>query len=311
MNLIEKSAFNYQADGSGIGEPGYPEKPGYADIHGLIAPMFTPVKLENRKIVIDELATYRLTADLIVGGSDSIFVLGHAGMFEYLDLDQKETLIRNVALALALSQNRHPNLLVGVTDNDIESSLILADIARNNGAKAIVFIPSYNPGDPRQHLLDLLNGSSLPVILYNNPGIQQEGKSLRMELIREFAGHPRVIGIKNSNPAINYHLQLIELQKPGFRVFVGHTPNILPLYAQAEAEKIQRPDGIVPVQANYNATYYAGFIRNEINQKYNKDYIEKDSSKSIEMVMELMIAQNRLDIATLHMFQRSISNLHP
>jgi len=277
-------------------------------IRGLIVPMFTPVLRDGNGYVIDEQATVNLTDRLITGGADALFILGKAGMFQKLTVDQKITFIDTVIDAVAVNDRTIP-VVVGITSEDQNETIVLAQYCEHKKADALVYIPSYGDGNPDSKILTiLLKTESVPLIFYNNPGIQPENKSLDFGVIRKFVAYPRIIGIKNSSPDLATYTRLVqELQSPHFRVFVGHSENILPAMRLRRSGEIPEFAGCVPVQANLDPERFARLVRDDgsISDKEAQAYIH--AYRRTVDILSRMVSDGRLDQATYDLYVRSTS----
>jgi dihydrodipicolinate synthase/N-acetylneuraminate lyase len=273
-------------------------------IHGLIVPMFTPVRSARSGFEIDVDADIKLTDALIDGGADTLFILGNAGMFQKLTLEQKIKHIDTVLQAVGQNKQKIP-VVVGVSASDVSASCILAQHSESKGAAGVVYIPSYGTGDIGVKTMDVLNSTkTIPLIFYNNPSIQMGRQSLDMDFLKEFVEHPRVIGIKNSTQDLKtYEKMMDELASPKFRVYVGEASNIVPAMDLLREGKIDTFAGCVPVQANLSPEIFAKFLKHDdtVSGEQLQTFIQENHTKTI---LEKMVASGMIDDTTREVFVR-------
>lgn len=116
-------------------------------------------------------------------------------------------------------------VLVGVTDTSLEESLRLAHKAAECGAAAVVAAPPYYFAPSQTELTmyykALADALPLPLCLYNMP--VHVKVSLEPATVKELAGHPNIIGLKDSSSNMVYFQTLLyELSdRPDFALFMG------------------------------------------------------------------------------------------
>ena len=180
--------------------------------------MVTPL-IDNN--TLDRDGTVRLVEHMIAGGVHGIFILGTTGEAQSLAYHLRYELTELVCSAVA---GRVP-VLVGVTDTSLEESLRLAHKAAECGAAAVVAAPPYYfaPSQPEltMYYKALADALPLPLCLYNMP--VHVKVSLEPATVKELAGHPNIIGLKDSSSNMVYFQTLLyELSdRPDFALFMG------------------------------------------------------------------------------------------
>ena len=176
---------------------------------GLIPPMVTPL-IDNN--TLDRDGTVRLVEHMIAGGVHGIFILGTTGEAQSLAYHLRYELTELVCSAVA---GRVP-VLVGVTDTSLEESLRLAHKAAECGAAAVVAAPPYYfaPSQPELTMYYKALADNMPVHVK---------VSLEPATVKELAGHPNIIGLKDSSSNMVYFQTLLyELSdRPDFALFMG------------------------------------------------------------------------------------------
>lgn len=182
---------------------------------GVVVPMITPVTHAGN---LDESAVDRLVDTLLAGRVNGIFVLGTTGEGAMVSSAQRQRLVERV---VARVQSR-ALVYAGIGGLDTDDALT-GNKSLEAGADAVVArSPIAMPEAELQgwfgSLLDRLNG---PTILYNIPILTKV--SIPLDVVSKLLGHPRFIGIKDSENNLERLTTLLQRcgNRPGFSVFVG------------------------------------------------------------------------------------------
>jgi len=187
-------------------------------LRGIIVPMVTPL-LDNGSL--DAAGLERLVEHILAGGVQGLFVLGTTGEGPQLPYALRQELLRQTCRLVA---GRVP-VLAGITDTVLAESLRLAAAAADAGAAAVVAAPPYYFSADQPELIRyyqlLADGSPLPLFLYNMPAHTKV--SIEAETVKALAGHPRVLGLKDSSGSmINFEILVRTMQhRPDFSLLVG------------------------------------------------------------------------------------------
>lgn len=183
-----------------------------------IVPLLTPVTADG---LLDEPALARIVEHIIGGGCQGLMVCGTTGEFASMSIEMR---IRVVQLAIKASAGRAV-IFGGIGDTSPAHSLTLAREFLAAGADAVVGnLPSYYPLTPEMMesyfsgLADRIEG---PVYLYNIP--QTTRQSIPLDVIGRLSHHPRIVGIKDSEPDGARQEQLCRMfaERTDFAVFCG------------------------------------------------------------------------------------------
>jgi 4-hydroxy-tetrahydrodipicolinate synthase len=207
---------------------------------GVIVPMVTPV---TDGWTLDEAAVARIVDHLVAGGVHGVFVLGTTGEGTSVPLEMREQVVR---WTVKCAQKR---LLVyaGICTDSLAESIAAGNRYFAAGVDAVVaHVPACFEAHPKEALnffTELASQLEGDLILYNMP--LTTNVSLPIEVCKESARRPRVIGIKDSeNNAERLDELLRELGgKETFSVFVGTGPLMA-------VGLLQGADGIVPSAGN-------------------------------------------------------------
>ena len=188
---------------------------------GVIVPMVTPVTADG---ALDELAVKRIVDFLCAGAVHGLFVLGTTG--EALAIPQK---MGSRLVQLTIEHVRGRALVyAGISAATLPESVAAGNRYLAMGVDAVVaHVPGHFEKQPEQALSffgDLAAQLQGDFILYNMP--LTTNVSLPIQLCKETAHRPRVIGIKDSE---NDSARMVELLKElggkkDFSVFIGTGP---------------------------------------------------------------------------------------
>ena len=187
-------------------------------LYGIIPPLVTPL-IDNDHLDIDGLE--RLIEHVIAGGVHGIFILGTTGEAQSLSYALRTEMIKESSRIL----NERLPLLVGISDTSIVDSILLARIAADFGANALVSAPPYYfaTGQPElaEFYENLIPQLPLPVFLYNMP--THTKVSFAPSTVKRIAENPKVIGFKDSSAnGAYFQAVMYEMRKhENFSIFVG------------------------------------------------------------------------------------------
>lgn len=188
---------------------------------GVIVPMVTPITADGR---LDEPAVDRIVDHLCEGGVQGVFVLGTTGEASSIPGDLRDRLVR-----LTLERVRNRALVyAGISANSLPESVNAGNKYLHWGVDAVVaHVPGHfelRPNAALAFYAELASQLQGDLILYNIP--LTTNVSLPIELCKETARCPRVIGIKDSENDAGRMVELLrELGgKKDFFVFIGTGP---------------------------------------------------------------------------------------
>jgi len=175
-------------------------------LKGIVPPMITPLINESK---LDYRGLEKLIEHLISGGVHGLFILGTTGEAPSLSHALRVDLIKYVCDQV----NGRIPVLVGITDVSLKEAVHISDKSKEFGAQAVVLAPPfYYQIDQNElyHFTEQLIGEiSLPVYLYNNPGLTKV--SFEIETIRKLLSKPEIIGLKDSSADMVYYHRLLKV----------------------------------------------------------------------------------------------------
>jgi 4-hydroxy-2-oxoglutarate aldolase len=209
-------------------------------IEGIYAAVTTPFypdeRIYFRKI---EANMARYSRSLLAG----MVVLGSTG--EAVMLDDAES--RDVLHASAEATAPEKVLIAGVGRESVGATVKLAEMAAELGYDAVlVRPPSYYAGQLTtpavlNYFRSVADRSPLPVLLYNIPKCVPY--QIPVEMIAELAGHPNIVGIKDSSGSVE---RIEATVAATTRSSVRHTVTVTPVFEAVTARMLKQaayPDG--------------------------------------------------------------------
>ncbi|WP_448578734.1 4-hydroxy-tetrahydrodipicolinate synthase [Thermaurantiacus sp.] len=161
-------------------------------ISGSIPALVTPF----RDGKVDEGALMRLVDWQVTEGSAALVPCGTTGEASTLSIEEHDHV---VALTVRAAAGRVP-VIAGCGSNDTAVAIHHVERAAAAGADAaLVVCPYYNRPGQRgllAHFEAIARSSPLPILIYNIPG--RTGIDMATETMAELAGHPKIIGVKES-----------------------------------------------------------------------------------------------------------------
>src|SRR2546423_10172961 len=159
-------------------------------IQGIIPPVATPMQA-NEDLDLPRLRWF--IDHLIVSGVHGIFVLGTNSEFYALDEREKQEV---VATAVAHVNKRVP-VYAGTGAETTREVVRLTKMAEREGADGVSIITPYFVSPTQQEIRDhyrrVAESTSLPVILYNNPGTCG-GVKIEVETVVKLAEGRNILG---------------------------------------------------------------------------------------------------------------------
>jgi 4-hydroxy-tetrahydrodipicolinate synthase len=209
------------------------------NIRGIIPPVATPMQA-NEDLDLPRLKSF--LDHLIHEGVHGIFVLGTNSEFYALDEREKQEVI---ATAVAHVRKRVP-VFAGTGAASTREAVRLTKMAEREGADGVSIITPYfiNPSQAEiyDHYRRAAENTSLPVILYNNPGTCG-GVKIDVDTVARLAELPNILGIKDSSGDLQNTNEYIRVVPDRFSVMQGR--DTLIYHSLASGAR-----GAVPASAN-------------------------------------------------------------
>lgn len=184
---------------------------------GIIPAMVTPFTTDDK---INEQSLRQLTNYLIEGGVHGLFAVGSQGEFWALDEDEKRQVFE---IVIDETRGRVP-VYAGTGAVTTREAIQLTQMAEEVGADAVSvltpFFLSLNQDELVDFYTEIADSTSLPVILYNNPG--RTGINISVETVVKLARDvDNIISIKDSSGDLQLSAEYIRRTGDDFHVLMG------------------------------------------------------------------------------------------
>ena len=185
---------------------------------GVYAAMSTPLTAERE---IDHAGVKRVVDHLLDGGIDGLSILGSTGECNGLRHPQRREMLDATLEAVGGRATVFTGAAGTVVDDIVAD---LRAVAGSGAAGALVPPPFYFPLSTAaviDYYEHVAAASPVPLILYNIPRMTKV--QIAVEAVARLAGHPNIIGIKDSSGEFGYFQEVVEATRdnPGFTVLTG------------------------------------------------------------------------------------------
>jgi 4-hydroxy-tetrahydrodipicolinate synthase len=208
---------------------------------GIIPAMITPVDDAGRLNLPEVRAHARRLANAGVHG---LFVNGSQGEFYAFTADEKTAVIE----AVLDEVGDRVRVYAGTGAITTREAVALTVAAERAGAHAVsVITPLFiTPSDDElyEHFAAVARATTLPVILYNNPG--RTNVHIRPEVVRRLAAIENIVGVKDTSGDLVTTIALIQAAPPGVAVLAGHDALILATLVHGGAGAVSSTANVVP-----------------------------------------------------------------
>jgi len=207
---------------------------------GILPAMVTPLDGDQ---ALNEPALRALVNHLIAGGIHGLFALGSQGEFWAFDAAEKQRILE---LVVEETAGRVP-VCAGTAALTTREAISLTRMAERVGVDAVSvltpFFVSPTPQELYNHYAAIAEATSLPVILYNNPG--RTGVRLPPATVAQLAGIKNVVAIKDSSGDLGLTAEYVRAAPAGF-VLMGNDALILAGLLYGCAGAIAATANVVP-----------------------------------------------------------------
>jgi len=185
---------------------------------GVCVALATPVHADGG---LDVASLERLVAHAVEGGVRGVCPVGSTGEGPRLTMDERLTVARRVRALLPGDVALVPAVAATAVAAVTEELQRLGDV----GVSAVmVSAPSYYPlalDEAAPFYERLADASPVPILVYNIPMFTKV--AVPVAAVATLAGHPRVVGIKDSSRDMEYLTQVVAgtRESPDFRVYTG------------------------------------------------------------------------------------------
>ena len=225
--------------------------------HGIIPALLTPVDGNEE---LNDAALRRLVSFVIDGGVHGVFATGSQGEFWAFSAEEK---IRIWEATVDETAGRVP-VYAGTAAITSRETIELTQAAERVGVDAVSVLTPYfvSPGQEElhNHYAAIAAATSLPIILYNNPG--RTGVTLKPSTVARLAGIPNIVGIKDSSGDLSLTAEYIRVTPEDFAVLMGRDTLILGGLLYGAKGAIAATANVVPALL---ASIYDRFIAGDVD----------------------------------------------
>ncbi len=183
---------------------------------GIIPALVTPF---DRQGEVSEGGLRKLVDYLIEGGVHGLFPVGSQGEFYALEKEEKKKIIEVV---LDQARGKVP-IYAGTGAITTKETITLTKMAEDIGVDAASIITPFfispTQNELYEHYLAVAKSTSLPVLLYNNPG--RTGVNLSADLVVRLSKVDNIVGIKDSSGDMTLTAEYIRRTSNDFSVLAG------------------------------------------------------------------------------------------
>lgn len=187
---------------------------------GSIVALITPFFQEQ----VDELSLKNLIEWHIEQETQAILVCGSTGEGALLTSEERR---RILSISLETARGRIP-IIMGCGAPSTKDVVHMVKEAETLGADAALVVTPYyvkpTPEGVFQHFQEITKASSLPIIIYNNPG--RASVDLSVSLIARLATLKTVVALKDSSTDLRRPLQLKQAIAKPFCLLSGDDPTV-------------------------------------------------------------------------------------
>ena len=186
------------------------------NLSGVYAPITTPFD-DRGNVLFDKMA---LNIEKLNGSRlRGYLVLGTNGEFRSLSVPEQMELLKTVVKTASPDKVIMAGTGAESTKVSIELCHQAAEMGAHYGSLITPFFFAKKMSDSAliNHFSQVADGSPIPVLLYNNPGVT--GITMSTTVIKEVSSHPKIVGMKDSSPG-NLSAYILNAQ-PGFYLLAG------------------------------------------------------------------------------------------
>lgn len=186
-------------------------------IKGIMPPIATPFL--NGEVAYNKLAENISRWNKT--GLSGYVVMGSNGESVFLNREEKLKLVEVVKKNMAGDKT----LVAGTGSDSIAETISLTNDAAQRGADAaLILTPSYYKGQMKhdaflRYYTAVADAVRIPILIYNVPKFT--GLDIEAATVAKLAGHPNIIGLKNSSENIAHLSEIVQLTPEDFCTFVG------------------------------------------------------------------------------------------
>lgn len=185
-------------------------------IRGIIPAMVTPFDRQGK---VSEDGLRKLVEHLMESGVHGLFPMGSQGEFYALEKEEKKKIME---IVLDQVEGKVP-IYAGTGAITTKETIALTRMAKDVGVDAVSIITPFfvspTQDELYEHYLAVAKSTSLPILLYNNPG--RTGVSLSADLVVRLSQADNIVGIKDSSGDMTLTAEYIRRTGSHFSILAG------------------------------------------------------------------------------------------
>ncbi len=225
---------------------------------GIIPAMVTPFDKQGK---ISEDGLRKLIDYLMEGGVHGLFPVGSQGEFYALEKEEKKKIMEVV---LDQVKGRVP-IYAGTGAITTKEAITLTKMAEDIGVDAVSIITPFfispTQNELYEHYLAVAKSTSLPILLYNNPG--RSGVNLSTDLVVRLSKIDNIVGIKDSSGDMTLTTEYIRRTSNDFSVLAGRDTLIYGTLLYGGKGAIAATANVAPKLV---VEIYEAYVRGDIEQ---------------------------------------------
>ncbi len=241
---------------------------------GVFSPMCTPFRED--KVFLEGVASNIQKMNLT--GLRGYFVLGTNGEFKSLTTKERFQVLKTVLEHRSADKVVMAGTAAESTYETIELTLQAADMGVDSVSLLMPHFFAKRMDDDvlSSYIIDVAEASPVPVVLYNNPSVAA-GVNIGPEVLRRVAGHPNVIGIKDSSKAT--YKDSLPAESDSFSVMAGSAGYFLDLLTSGGTGGVLSLANVFPDAC---ATLYQTFKQGRLEEaeKQSRDLVNLNKQVS-------------------------------
>jgi len=181
----------------------------------------------------------------IANGVHGVFVLGTNSEVYALDEREKQEVIAEAVAHV----NRRVPVFAGTGAETTREAVRLTKMAEKEGADGVSVITPYFVNPTQQEIFDhyrrIAEATTLPVVLYNNPGTCG-GVKIDVDTVARLAEIPNIRGVKDSSGDLGNTQEYIKVVPDRFSVMMGRDTLIFPALVMGARGAVPATGNIAP-----------------------------------------------------------------
>jgi len=225
---------------------------------GIIPAMVTPFDRQGK---VSEDSLRKLIDYLMEGGVHGLFPVGSQGEFYALEKEEKKKIME---IVLDHVKGKVP-VYAGTGTITTKETITLTKMAEDMGVDAASIITPFfispTQNELYEHYLAIAKSTSLPILLYNNPG--RSGVNLSADLVVRLSKVDNIVGIKDSSGDMSLTAEYIRRTSNDFSVLAGRDTLIYGTLSYGGKGAIAATANVAPKLV---VEIYQAYVRGDIEQ---------------------------------------------